>query len=257
MAKRLEALIDRLIQRRSRRDWHALADTAGDLTLPDLKRYRQLARRLNQPLNRFLHEADHRLAQPIVGSNAIETPIGTDWSWRPDMWRGPVLPRGQASLLTKTRLGEQLTVFHDCPLSEVTYRQTRNISEFDLAPFGLRLDVFQFRGSFLSLSIAMPAEMVADLGKRHILQMNAVIETEKPLEIFTRLNVRHGPNVDQHVRELPLYELEQVTEFDLANSFFNNTPVNHLWVDIIFEEPTLNQITLRDVTFNRRPRADL
>ena len=243
--------------RRTRRGWDALANTAGDLALSDLKRYRHMARRLNKPLSRFLHEADHRLALPIIGSNAIETPIGTDWSCRPSLWRGPVTPRGQAAIATKTALGDGITAFHDCPLSELTYRQIRNISEFDLAPFGLRLDVFRFSGSFLSISVAMPMDMIESLGKRHILRLSAVIETEKPLEIFARLNVRHGPNVDKQVRELSLYDRDQVAEFDLAYSGVNENRMSGAWIDIIFEDPEHNQIILRDVTFSRRPRADL
>ena len=39
---------------------------------------------------------------------------------------------------------------------------------------------------------------------------------EKPLEIFARLNIKHGPNVEQIVRELPLNEEEVMVEFDLA-----------------------------------------
>ena len=30
-----------------------------------------------------------------------------------------------------------------------------------------------------------------------------------------------------------------------------------MWVDLIFEGPEMNQIILRDVTFSRRPRAEV
>ena len=49
---------------------------------------------------------------------------------------------------SKTNLGEEVTVFHDCKISELTLRQVRNTREADLAPFGLRMDVFRFDGSF-------------------------------------------------------------------------------------------------------------
>ncbi len=257
MAKRLDALIDRFLHRRSRRGWATLANSAAELNLPDLKHYRKMAQHLNQPLSRFLHEADHRLSQPIIGSNAIETPVGTDWCWRPEIWRGPVSPCGQAAVPSKTALSETITVYHDCPLSELTCRQIRNISEFDLAPFGLRMDVFHFDGSFLSLSVGIPEDMIASLSKRHILRLDTIVETEKPLEIFARLNLRHGPNVEQQVREIPLFERDQSVEFDLAYMGINESRISKVWVDIIFEGPQLNQIILRDVTFSRRPRANL
>ncbi len=46
-------------------------------------------------------------------------------------------------------------------------------------------------------------------------------------------------------------------EFDLAYSKMNEKRVERLWVDLIFEGPEMNQVILRDVTFSRRPRAEL
>ena len=46
-------------------------------------------------------------------------------------------------------------------------------------------------------------------------------------------------------------------EFDLAYSKLNEKRVEKAWIDLIFEGPEMNQITLRDLTFSRRPRAAL
>ncbi len=257
MTKRFETLIGRLLQRRVRRGWELLADTADELALHDLKRYRGMARRLERPLGRFIHKADRRLAQPVSGTGAIQTPIGTDWNWRPELWRGPITPRGQATVASGMALGGQVTVFHDCRIPELTCRQISNTGKFDLAPFGLCMDVFRFDGSFLSLSIALPAEAITGLGKRHVLRMDAIIETERPLDIFMRLNIRHGPNTERVVRAMPPPEHEQVTEFDLAYTELNEKRIETAWVDVILEEPELNRIILRDITFSRRPRAGL
>ena len=59
------------------------------------------------------------------------------------------------------------------------------------------------------------------------------------------------------VRELAIYDRDQIAEFDLAYSGVNENRMTGAWVDIIFEGPEHNQIILRDVTFSRRPRADL
>ncbi|MDX5401755.1 MAG: DUF6478 family protein, partial [Rhodobacterales bacterium] len=88
-------------------------------------------------------------------------------------------------------------------------------------------------------------------------RMNTIVEMEKPLEIFARLNIRHGPNTEQIVRELPLHEEDIMVEFDLAYSSMNEKRVEKAWVDLIFEGPEMNQVILRDLTFSRRPRAEL
>ena len=87
--------------------------------------------------------------------------------------------------------------------------------------------------------------------------MTTVVDLEQPLEIFARLNVRHGPNTEQLVRELQIIDGRSMVEFDLAYSNLNEKRVERAWVDLIFEGPQMNQITLRDITFSRRPRAEL
>jgi len=227
------------------------------IDLAELRAIRAEARELRRPLDRIVHVADNRLALPMIGSTAVQTPLGTDWSYRPELWRGPVIPMGNAAVKTKSMIGSEATVFHDCKISELTFRQLRNTREADLAPFGLRLDVFQFDGSFLSLVIDLPDSGVQDLKKRHLVRMDVIVEMEKPLEIFARLNIKHGPNTEQIVRELPLHDDEIMVEFDLAYSRLNEKRVDKMWMDLIFEGPEMNQIILRDVTFSRRPRAEL
>ena len=227
------------------------------MELSALRTYRSRARRLRQKLDELLYIADSRLALPRIGSNVFPRPVDADWWWRPEVFRGPLSMHGMSSVENKQPIGNEMAVFHDCKISELTFRQLRNTREEDLAPYGVRLDVFRFDGSFLSLAVDLPDESAADLKRRHLIRMQTIIETEKPLEIFARLNVKHGPNTEQIVRELPLHEEDVVVEFDLAYTKLNEKRSERMWVDLIFEGPEMNQITIRDVTFSRRPRAEL
>jgi hypothetical protein len=69
--------------------------------------------------------------------------------------------------------------------------------------------------------------------------------------------VKHGPNTEQIVLELPLGAEEVMVEFDLTYTKINEKRIEKLWIDLIFEGPEMNQIILRDVTVSRRPRADM
>ena len=249
-------MLQALIFARSRSRWAAAAQRANSTDLSDLRVERQRARQLRRHLDDLIHVAESRLALPIIGSTAFRRPHGSDWGWRPELWRGPLPVPGLASVQSKSMLGNEVTLFHDCDRSELTLRQLRNRREQDLAPFGLRMDVFRFDGSFLSLVVDLPPEAVAGLKRRHLIRMNTIVEMEKPLEIFARLNNRHGPNPEQIVRELPLHEEEIMVEFDLAYSSMNEKRVEKAWVDLIFEGPEMNQVILRDLTFSRRPRAE-
>lgn len=249
--------LGRALHRRNLRRWERLAERARRLQLSELRQLRLRALQLRAVLDRVLFVADSRLTLPLIGSNAFAKPLHSDWAWRPKLWRGPIFPGGVAAAQTKTTFGDEVTLFHDCTVSELTVRQLRNTREADLAPYGLKMDVFNFDGSFLSLVIDLPPEAVRGLKRKHLVRMTSVAESERPLEIFARLNVRHGPNTEQIVRELPLGKNDIMVEFDLAYTKLNEKRVEAAWVDLIFEGPQMNQVILRDVTFSRRPRAEL
>ena len=179
------------------------------------------------------------------------------WLRRMKPISGPMPVPGQASVPNRSAFGQGATLFHDCRLSELTVRQIRNERESDVAPFGFRMDVFRFDGSFLSLVIDLPEEAARGLKLRHLVRLDVIVEVEKPLEVFARLNVKHGPNVEQMVLELPLGAEEVMVEFDLTYTKINEKRIEKLWIDLIFEGPEMNQIILRDVTVSRRPRAEL
>ncbi|MBU9698163.1 hypothetical protein GU927_009940 [Rhodobacteraceae bacterium HSP-20] len=254
---RLDNVFDRVLQRRVLRHWEERAEGAAAADLATLRGWRAKARALRRQIDRVIHEAEYRLALPVIGSNSIRRPLGTDWAWRPELWRGPMPVPGMASVPNRSTFGEGATLFHDCRLSELTVRQIRNERAGDVAPFGFRMDVFRFDGSFLSLVIDLPEEAARGLKLRHLVRLDMIVELEKPLEIFARLNVKHGPNTEQIVLEVPLGAEEVMVEFDLTYTKINEKRIEKLWIDLIFEGPEMNQIILRDVTVSRRPRAEL
>ncbi|MGR3617224.1 MAG: DUF6478 family protein [Paracoccaceae bacterium] len=248
-------VLDLLFQRRALQRWRNAASHSESAPLSELRTQRNHARALRTHLDKLIHVADGRLALPTIGTSYFPKPHGTDWSWRPELWRGPLSVPGASSVPTKATLGDEVTLFHDCDYSELTLRQLRNTREEDLAPFGLRMDVFKFDGSFLSLVIDLPPEAAKGMSRSHLLRIDTIIETEKPLEIFARLNIKHGPNTEQIVRELPLNAQDVLVEFDLAYSRLNEKRIEKIWLDLIFEAPDMNQVILRDLTFARHRRA--
>ncbi|TCO73516.1 DUF6478 family protein [Rhodovulum euryhalinum] len=250
-------LFDRFLFRHALAAWGRAADRAGTLDVADLRPLRARAAQLRRRVDRVIHAADGRLNQPPDAARGVRRPLGCDWAWRPEIFRGPLSPAGAAAVGNRTQFGTEARIFHDCIRPELTLRQIRNTRAEDLAPHGLRLDVFRFDGTFLSLAIDLPADGVAGLRRRHLIRLETVIEAETPLDIFARLNVRHGPNTEQLVRELPKDTSAAVVEFDLGYTDLNERRVEKMWLDLIFEGPQMNQITLRDVTLSRRPRAEL
>ena len=258
MGGRIRNFFEKRLNRSATRRWRRHVGDAEHVELDALRRTRIQARDLKVQLEKFLFVAEGRLALPLIGSNAMQLPLYTEYSHRPELWRGPITRKGDVAVQTKSQIGSEATLFHDCEISELTYRQVRNTDEEDLAPFGLRLDVFRFDGTFLSLTVQMPAEACKGLSTRHLVRLDCQFDLEKPLEIFARLNIKHGPNLEQVVREIPLGdEHGAAVDFDLAYTKLNEKRVEDMWVDLIFEGPEMNQIVVRDLTLSRRPRSEL
>lgn len=246
-----------LRQRRALAWWRRRARAAEGAPLAVLRHDLADAEALRGVLDDYRAAAGMRLARPQIGSDNFPRPAGTDWSWRPPAWRAPLAERGRAGIDSQTRLADEISIFHDCRESALAFHQTRNRSEGDLAPFALRLDVLHFDGSFLSLALDLPEDACKGLQKRHIIRAELDVTCERPIEIFARLNVRHGPNVEQIVHEITDPSGRAIVEFDLAYTKLNEKRVEGAWLDLIFDQPAMNEIVLRDLTVSRYPRAEL
>ena len=239
------------------KNWRKAVQAAHHTNLAELKRQRNRARRLKLQLDELLHVADERLALPLAGNQTFPRPHDSDWHWRPELWCGSLPVAGISAAATNSKFGKEVTLFHDCKHAEITMRQLRNMRGADLAAYGLRLDVLQFSGSYLSLAIDLPKEVTKGLKRNHVIRIDTIFETEKPIDIFARLNLQSGPNTEQSVRELPKDRQDRRVEFDLAYTDLNEKRIEKMWLDLIFENPQMNQVVLRDLTLMRRKRADI
>ncbi|MEL6102390.1 MAG: DUF6478 family protein [Pseudomonadota bacterium] len=255
MPKNSNSFLDKALRHHSAKVWSRIAGKAASLDPNAQRELRTDARAMLGQLNTLLSSLDER--HRIRGLAKLPEPHNADLSWRPEVWRGTLTTRGLSSVSPNTQFGRDLTVFHDCPLSEITLRQVNSSKPEDTAPYGLRMDVFRFGGSFLSLALSLPPDAVENLSKSHLFRMAVTIDLERPLEIFARLNVRHGPNTEQIVQELAMTGGELSAEFDLAYSKLNESRVENAWIDLIFEGPEMNQITVRDLAVWRSPRAEV
>lgn len=248
-------LLGRLFHKGVLLRWISATRAAQRIGRVTLRAQRYQARQLRAVTQEFCHLADDRLALPLVGSRSFLRPSGTDWSWRPAAWRLPAHPIGLAPAQDKARFGAEIGVFHDCPVGEIVLRQIRNRQETDIAPYGLRLETFGFRGTYLSVVVDLPPDSCADLRKQHILRLAITLQAERPLTIMARLNVKHGPNTEQILETVQPIGDEAIIDYDLATTQLNEKRIERIWIDLLIDPVPMNSITLRDWTICRFPRA--
>ncbi len=237
--------------------WSSLAHDASALEFDHLRQARRKAVQMRGQLTQVIDAANRRLKRPLDGSLTIPAPPEADWSWRPEFWCEPLSKSGWAGVPTREKLSDELTVFHDCSVQSMTIRQIQNTTDDDFAPYALGMDVLEFQGSFLSVVIDTPATIIEGLSRRYVVRMDAQIELERPIEIFARLNIKHGPNTEQIVSELSIDRGGSTADFDLAYVDINEQRLEAAWIDLIFSDPAMSHVLIRDLTLCRYPRAEL
>jgi hypothetical protein len=201
-------------------------------------------------------EAEAHLLDRLGAAVPVVPDAGCDWAARPELWRTRMTPRGIAALPSPTRLPGGVSLFHDGHEDALGLRQDPDpLSTRGGAPFGLVLEIYGFDGSFVSLVHDLPPEALAGLGRDHYIAVRLTVERERPVEIFARLNVRHGPNLEQMVRQVDLRQSPGLAEFDLACTGIDDRRVEGAWLDLIVESPAMTRIAFRDMVVLRALRA--
>jgi len=210
---------------------------------------------LRRTLDSIIMQADRRTEQMQSGRTQMKMPDDADWGWRPDAFATRL---GQISSVVNTarhEVGSSIAVHHNDTAPELVVRQVKNAGLDDLAPFGVSLETYAFGGSFLSLAIDLPNEAADGLTKNHIFEVEGKLSLDHPMPIFVRLNVKHGPNVEELLQEIPTGANRLYLEFDLGYCDLHEARIENVWLDIIFDDPAMNRAKISDMVFYRRPRA--
>lgn len=260
MAVRPRKWLDRKTRERAQRHWAEMAEDVEFMGPGRIRGLTEEALALRASLNRFLMRGDRKAAVSRAALEALPLPGGTDWRWRPGFMAGQINPRGIAAPVAGTRLGDRASVWHDCAEHALILEQVQNPRATDLSPYGMRLEVFGFTGSFLSLSIDLPTEALDGLSRNHILRLETTLAVERPINVYARLNVGHGPNTDELLQLLRGMDgglqSQQVVEFDLAYTQMNEKRLEKIWLDLIFEAPRMSAVEMRELFLSRHVRAD-
>ncbi len=222
---------------------------AGEVPLTEADRAR--ARALRDTIDAAL-AADAVRHAAALPESLPHLPPHRDWTWRPALWRAPVAPFAWAAATGETPLSPDTSLFHDCPLGEVAARQIRG----DGPPFAVTLDVYAFRGSYLSLALTLPPPALDNLRRRHVIRMDARLRADRPATVYTRLNVGRGGSTVSVARALPHGDGAFV-DFDLASLKTDVARAERLWIDLILEAPAATALVVDDLLLTRTPRAEV
>ncbi len=236
--------------------WSRAMKSPATLTTRDLASMHGEFLSLRDSLDRMVGTAETELLARVGAADGIQRPDQCDWAERSAPWRQKIHPRGHVDFGSPLPIGAGVTLFHDATQADVGLRQDPVPAGIAGPVFGLVLEVYRFDGSFLSLVQDLPDAAIRGLTLNHYFSVHLRVSREQPLEIYARLNVQHGPNLEQIVRQFSFEDDLGVADFDLAYSEINEKRVEKAWLDLILERPEMNRIALWDMVMIRAPRAD-
>ncbi|MBY8975282.1 hypothetical protein KHP62_05665 [Rhodobacteraceae bacterium NNCM2] len=117
----------------------------------------------------------------------------------------------------------------------------------------LRLTIYRFSGSFLSLAMAIPAAKIAQIRSGHTLGVSFHARASRPIALNTRLNlIVNGQREDLSSHRI-LGDCAHAVDFDLRRFDLTKETALSAWVDLILREPSMVEIDLKDVSITLRP----
>lgn len=172
---------------------------------------------------------------------------------RPSILGRRLTPAGLVEPISGAELTADVSLHHDMVPPRIVARQVaRDPGRHDFA-----IDIWNVQGSFISLALALPSEQVARIGRNDLIRLDYAMELDQPCDVFARLNLAHGPNTEQVVRQLDLRKPQDALEFDVHYTAFDPTRAREIWIDLIFNTRPLNRAIIRDLMISRRPRLSL
>ncbi|PWK61502.1 DUF6478 family protein [Roseicyclus mahoneyensis] len=257
MGNERASFLDRFGLTQTLRRWTRAMQSPGTLAARDLKAMHGQMRAARDRIDALAATAETELLIRAQGEDGIDRPDQCDWAERATPWRQKIKPRGHVRPGSPHDIGGGLTLFHDATEAELSLRQDPVPDSIRGPAFGLVFEVYRFDGSFLSLVQDLPEAALRGLTLNHFIAVHLRIAREQPVEVYARLNVQHGPNLEQIVRQFEFRDGIGRAEFDLAYSKINEKRLEKAWLDLIFEGPEMNRLAIWDMVVLRAPRADI
>ncbi|MEL6679045.1 MAG: DUF6478 family protein [Pseudomonadota bacterium] len=237
-----------LINRLHRGAWARWGTPEPNLSTHSLRRIRRQARVGADTLRAVERAAQAALTGPEAVAGSCAPTRDAEGFTRPAVFDGNVDAAFHEAPESGLALGPDITLHHD--LSDATF-------SIALRSRGLVIEGYEVRGSFLSLALALPEADAPRTTRDRLVRLAYDFDMELAGPVFARLNLRHGPNVEQITRALDLEAAETWVEFDVFYTEYEPARGTGLWIDLIFEPPRMNRITIRDLAIMRRPRISL
>lgn len=220
----------------------------------DLRRIHPVLARWAQKTELAREIAQDRLCQSNKDNLIAGLPPRLVKAVRPNPFAFPLSSLRTTSPQREWSLDDQVTLFHDCSLSQILIRQNPTPETGRVAPHELQIECFEFQGSFFSFKFDLPFQ--ADVTSDTIISIRAHIVTSEDIQAHARLSIAKGAHTEAIIRDVAINDPFATAEFDL---YFAETRLDgsqSMWIDLSFSNIAQSKIHLRDIVLFQTNRAE-
>ena len=135
-----------------------------------------------------------------------------------------------------------LTLYHDADAGRYSWQQTPDNK--------LKLTIYQFQGSYISLAIGIDEHAVRAMRHGGFLSVTQNVLSTRPLASFLRLNVQIDGRHEKMHQTFIVDRGDRTTCFDLDGLPGEFGPIDDAWLDLIFADPQMVEIVLTSLSID-------
>lgn len=182
-------------------------------------------------------------------------PSKTDWLFQPPAWTSALANPTLDAVPTGAGFGYKTNIFHNSKNAQITAEQKPGKIGAQHTTFAADVRFSEFNGTYISFAVGLPLDILTNLSRRNLIEVDFAMETKGIDRVFVRLNAENGPNLDRSTKEVPMTSEPVMIGFDMAHFHFNVGSTQKIWVDITFDCQEKGSILLQDLNIFRRIRA--
>lgn len=157
-----------------------------------------------------------------------------------DVFRQPLKTKAARITESNVQLCPGLTLFHDSQTPSLHWGQT--------AECALTLTCYQFDGGYLSLAAGVDEGFRAQMGRGQCVTATLDIETSRPVTTFMRLNLALEDGRETLFETVVADHGARHARFDLDAVHNPFDGLSDAWLDVIFSEPAMLDITISNLS---------
>lgn len=162
------------------------------------------------------------------------------WQVKPRVFAAALSQPGVSEPVSGNPIGDDLTLFHDAEHPLMRWSQILGAR----GKAGLRLTIYRFDGSFISLAASIPDPFSRKLRSGHQISVDFTAKASRPIALDLRLNLEIAGRREEMTAHRILTDCAHSVTFDLRHHEITVEDRVKAWCDLMLRNPGMVEVDL-------------